>query len=75
MVSFNQTVPTKLYEVAPAAWFVTDELIWFATDYNRCKLEKAVEEGGKPLPKKDFKQFTVKVLFETGTRICACRII
>ena len=70
MVCFNQTVPTKLYEVVPAAWLVTEELVWFATGFNRCKLEKAVEEGGKPLPKKDFKQFSMKVLFETGRGIC-----
>ena len=68
VVSFNQNVPTKMYEVAPAAWFVTEELVWFPTSYNRWKLEKAVEKGGKPLPKKEFKQFTVNVLFETGTR-------
>ena len=56
-----------MYEGAPARWFDTEELVWFPTSYNRCKLEKAVEDGDKPLPRKDFKQFTVKVLFETGT--------
>ena len=66
MVSFNETVPQKMYEVAPSAWMIHEDAVWFSPVFARCKIEKAVEEGGKPVPKKDFKQYSCKVLYETG---------
>ena len=66
ITSFNSTIPHKQYDIAPAAWVISEELTWFPPSYSRCKLEKLVEEGGKPLPRKDFKQYSFKLLHETG---------
>ena len=67
MVAFNEKIPTKLYEVVPRARMISEESVWFLT-YNKCKLEKVVEEGLAPFPKKDFAKYTFKLLHSTGLK-------
>ena len=66
VISFNDRVPRKMYEVAPSSWMVHEEAVWFCPEYTSCKIQEAVEQGSKPLPKKDFQKYSCKVLYETG---------
>ena len=65
VVAFNDKIPKKLYEVVPRAWMISEASAWFPL-YSKCKLEKAVEEGLAPFPKKDFVKYSLKMLHQTG---------
>jgi hypothetical protein len=65
VVSFTDTVPTKVYEVVPQIWVIAQSFVWFPK-VSRCSLEKLVEEA-EPAPRKlPFRKYAVNVLTDTG---------
>ena len=66
VISFCGTsIPTQQYEIVPANWMLSDEKVVFPM-YERCKLEKHVEQLEPPLPRKDFKKYSSNILHSTG---------
>ena len=68
VVMFHETATKRTYDVVPSTWILSQTEVYFPK-YSKCKREQLVQQCSKPEPKKDFKRWTVDILFSTGTKI------
>jgi hypothetical protein len=65
-VHFLDFVPIKEYEVVPRSWYINENQVFFTSEWDRTRLEVAVEAEECPKPKSDFRKYSIKTLHRTG---------